>query len=226
MRRGAASKWRRATAHRCGRDDGSLCGLITGASTAAAVRGYTRGIPYTPQGTIQDYTSSPRHGRLAEMQRNIDREAGRAPTGLYEGPTITTKDGARPLFSPESARHPNRGPAPCRAPPPPYAPKFAAPAAMREDIMPPRSDSYQQDFRSDPACADDPEHLVAARQKILTMQSDSYGEAMRGVVAPPPPPDPDAPQGYRQPRVQLGDSWWMMMWSFVILFLVMAMYGK
>ncbi|AYU78897.1 hypothetical protein LdCL_230007500 [Leishmania donovani] len=145
MRQGAA----RGCACVAARSDG-LCGCIAGANTTTAVRGYTRGIPYTPQGTIQDYTSSPRHVRLAEMQRNIDREARRAPTGLYEGPTITTKDGARPLFPPEKARHPNRGPAPRGAPPPTYAPQFVAPAATREDMMPPQPDSYQRDLRSDP----------------------------------------------------------------------------
>ncbi|CAG9574114.1 conserved hypothetical protein [Leishmania major strain Friedlin] len=221
MRQGAARGCACVAAH-----SGGLCGCIASANTTTAVRGYTRGIPYTPQGTIQDYTSSPRHVRLAEMQRNIDREARRAPTGLYEGPTITTKDGARPLFPPEKARHPNRGPPPRGATPPTYAPQFVAPAATREDMMPPQSDSYQRDLRSDPAYADDPEHIVAARQRIMTMQSDSYGEAMRGMVAPPPPLDPDAPQAYRQPRVQLDDNWWILMWSFAALFVVMAMYGK
>ncbi|KAG5504684.1 hypothetical protein GH5_05308 [Leishmania sp. Ghana 2012 LV757] len=205
----------------CTRSAGGGCGC-----TASTTRGYTRGIPYTPQGTIQDYTSSPRHGNLAEMQRNIDKGAGRAPTGLYEGPTITTKEGPRPLFSAASARHPRCGPAPRAASPPLYAPQFAASATTREDMTPLQSHSYQRDLRSDPAYADDPQHIVAARQRVRIMQSDSYGEAMRGIVAPPPPPDPEAPEAYRQPRVQLDDSWWMLMWSFVVLFTGMAMYGK
>ncbi|CAJ1024917.1 hypothetical protein, conserved [Leishmania lindenbergi] len=160
------------------------------------------------------------------MQSNIDKAAGRPLTGLYDGPIITTKDGARPLFASENVRHPNRGQAPRRAPTPPHAPQFAAPSATREDMIAPQSDSYQRDLRSDPTYADDLEHVVAARQRIMTAQSDSYGEAMRGMVAPPPPLDPHAPPAYRQPRVQLDDSWWMLMWSFVVLFIVLAMYEK
>ncbi|KAG5478614.1 hypothetical protein LSCM1_06017 [Leishmania martiniquensis] len=194
--------------------------------TAVATRLYTRGIPFTPQGTIQDFTSSPRHGHLADMQRNIDKRAGRALSGLYEGPTITTKEGPRPLFSAENARHPSRGTVPRPTSPPPYAPQFTAFPVTREDMTPQPSASYQRDLRSDPAYAEDPEHIVAARQRAMSMQSDSYGDAMRGMVAPPPPLDPAAPQAYRQPRAQLTVSWWMLMWSFVVLFTVMAMLGK
>lgn len=184
-----------------------------------ATRCYTRGIPFAPQGTIQDFTSSPRHAKLAEMQRQVDKDAGRAPTGLYEGPTITTEHGAKPLFAPNAARHPSRGPAPGGRPP--YAPQFA-----RTDVLPPQSDTYQQDMRSDPAFESEPEHLVAARQRIMTMQSDSFGENPRGIVAPPPPLDPDAPREYRQPRVNLPDVWWVLLWSFAALFALMVRYGR
>ncbi|KAK7195827.1 hypothetical protein NESM_000513800 [Novymonas esmeraldas] len=219
---------RHTAAHACVRGGGHRGGGWCIGDGAVGLRRYTRGVPYTPQGTIQDFTSSPRHGSLAEMQRTIDKDAGRPPTGLYNGPTITTADGPRPLFDAAHARHPNRGQAPPGGsrPPPPFLSHFAAPTSSREAMMPPQSDSYQRDLRSDPACADEPEHVLAARQRIMTMQSDSFGESMRGVVAPPPPLDPGAPQAYQQPRVQLDDTWWMLMWSFVALFLIMAVYGK
>ena len=193
---------------------------------AMPYRAFTRGIPYAPQGTIQDFTSSPRHGRLAELQRNLDISAGRAPTHLYEGPTVTTKDGPRPLFD-DAATH-NPRPTAAGAPPSslPHLPLFAAQSASRMQMMPPPSDNYQQDLRRDPSQAETPEHIVAARQRIATMQSDSFGESPRGMVAPPPPLDPNAPREYIAPRVQLDDSWWLLMWAFVFLFVLMAKFGK
>lgn len=193
---------------------------------AVQERGFTRGIPYAPQGSIQDFTSSPRHGQLPDLQRNLDKSAGRAPTGLYDGPTITTKDGPRPLFprGGAPARHGLSGSGP--SPDLPHFPRFSVRPTSPLSMQPPQQDNYQQDLRSDPAQADTPEHIVAARQRIMTMQSDSFGESPRGIVAPPPPLDPDAPREYRQPRVPLDDTWWKLMWGFFILFLVMAKFGK
>jgi hypothetical protein len=201
-----------------------------GACTVVATphRSFTRGIPYTPQGTIQDFTSSPRHGQLAELQRNLDKSVGRAPTHLYEGPTVTTKDGARPLFPGGTQRNLRHGHSSSGGPSPPlpHMPHFAVPSAAREQMMPPLSDNHQQDPRTDPSQAEMPEHIVAARQRIMAMQSDSFGESPRGLVGPPPPLDPDAPREYRAPRVNLDDSWWILMWVFAFLFVVMAKFGK
>lgn len=189
--------------------------------------GFTRGIPYAPQGSIQDFTSSPRHGRLAELQRDLDKSAGRAPTGLYEGPTITTKDGPRPLFPKGGVANPRHGlTGSGPSPPLPQMPHMFVRPSSRMDMMPPQSDSYQQDLRSDPSQAESPEHVVAARQRIMSMQSDSFGESPRGIVAPPPPLNPYAPREYRAPRVQLDESWWMLMWGFAFLFVLMAKFGK
>ncbi|KPI83028.1 hypothetical protein ABL78_7956 [Leptomonas seymouri] len=201
-----------------------------GASARVLVphRIFTRGIPYAPQGTIQDFTSSPRHGRLAELQRDLDKAAGRAPTGLYEGPTVTTSDGPRPLFSEGSVSNPRHGLSGrgSSSSPLPHMPHFAVRSASRDQMLPPRSVNYQQDLRRDPSQAETPDHIVAARQRIMTMQSDSFGESPRGIVAPPPPLDPDAPREYRAPRVNLDDSWWMLMCTFAFLFLLMAKFGK
>ncbi|KPA84120.1 putative mitochondrial hypothetical protein [Leptomonas pyrrhocoris] len=200
----------------------------TGACVAVPHRSLTRGIPYAPQGTIQDFTSSPRHVQLAKLQHDLDKAAGRPPTGLYDGPTLTTRDGPQPLFAKGTARNPRYGPSVRGGPSPPlpHLPHFSVQSAAREQMLPPRSDNYQQDLRRDPSQAGTPEHIVAARQRIMTMQSDSFGESPRGMVAPPPPLDPDAPREYRAPRVHLDDSWWMLMWAFVILFVLMAKFGK
>ncbi|KAG8345051.1 hypothetical protein ERJ75_001056500 [Trypanosoma vivax] len=154
----------------------------TGTSIWVGWRAFARGRPYTPLGTVQDFTSSPHHMNLAEKQRELDAMCGRPPTHLYEGPTITTARGARALFEPD----------------------------MREDT-----------FRDDV-----PEHLAAARQRMAVLQSDSYGESIRGVVAPPPPPDLHAPLAFRQPRVELGAMWWTAMTVIVIAFLLMLRFGE
>ncbi|RNF00708.1 uncharacterized protein Tco025E_08742 [Trypanosoma conorhini] len=151
-------------------------------STVGIWRPFARGRPYTPVGTVQDFTASPHHMRLAEMQRELDEMSGRPPTHLYEGPTITTAHGPRPLFEP--------------------------------------------DAREDPSQCELPEHYVAARQRLMTLQSDSYGESIRGVVSPPPPPDADAPRGYQQPRVELGGTWWTAMTVIAAVFFLMAKFGR
>lgn len=181
-------------------------------------RRYTRGIPYSPVGTIQDFTSSPMHTKLAELQADIDKRAGRAPTDLYKGPTITTPKGPRPLLSREqrsatpSASSNRLG--------------HGLPHASLSDMMPPQSDSFQQDLRQDPSYADVPDHVTAARQRMLVMQSDSYGESIRGAVPPPPPLADDAPRAYTAPRIPLDDSWWILMLFFAFVLVLMAKYGK
>ncbi|RHW70946.1 hypothetical protein DPX39_080022300 [Trypanosoma brucei equiperdum] len=145
-------------------------------------RSFARGRPYTPLGTVQDFTSSPHHAQLAEKQRELDRMCGRPPSHLYEGPTITTPHGARPLF--------------------------------------------ERDMRDDPRNDELPEHYVAAQQRMAVLQSDSYGESIRGVVAPPPPlGEFDAVRAYQTPRVELGTAWWTAMATIVLIFLLMVRYG-
>nr|CCC91999.1 conserved hypothetical protein [Trypanosoma congolense IL3000] len=145
-------------------------------------RFFARGRPYTPLGTVQDFTSSPHHVGLAEMQRELDQRCGRSPTGLYEGPTIMTPQGPRPLF--------------------------------------------QGDMRDDPTNDELPEHYIAAQQRMSVLQSDSYGESIRGVVAPPPPVGFDIPRAYRPPRVELGVLWWSVMAVIVLTFLLLLKYGQ
>ncbi|ORC83718.1 uncharacterized protein TM35_000591100 [Trypanosoma theileri] len=148
----------------------------------AGGRTFARGRPYTPLGTVQDFTSSPHHTRFAEMQRELDEMNGRPPSHLYEGPTVTTAQGARPLF--------------------------------------------ERDMREDPMNDDLPEHYVAARQRMMTMQSDSYGESIRGVVSPPPPPDLNAPREYHQQQAELGAVWWTAITLIVIAFFLMVKFGR
>ncbi|KAH9593443.1 hypothetical protein LSM04_005324 [Trypanosoma melophagium] len=145
-------------------------------------RTFARGRPYTPLGTVQDFTASPHHTRLAEMQRELDEMNGRPPSHLYEGPTVTTTQGARPLF--------------------------------------------ERDMREDPMNDDLPEHYVAARQRMMTMQSDSYGESIRGVVSPPPPLDMIAPREYRQQQAELGTLWWNAITIILVLFFLMVKFGR
>ncbi|EPY33756.1 hypothetical protein STCU_02010 [Strigomonas culicis] len=180
-----------------------------------SARGYTRGMPYAPQGTIQDFTSSPRHTKLAEMQRDLDVRAGRSPTGLYAGPTITTAEGARPLF-PNITKDGSST----------FRPSMSKGPTRRDFEMPALGDRFQMDMRVDPAYAELPEHVVAAKQSMLTMQSDAYGESIRGVVPPPPPLDPEAPKAYTAPRIQLDTTWWVLMWLFASLFVFLAKVGK
>ncbi|CAD2219128.1 hypothetical protein AGDE_04580 [Angomonas deanei] len=179
----------------------------------SGLRSFTRGIPYSPVGTIQDFSSSPRHTRLAELQRDLDTQAGRAPTGLFNGPTISTREGMKPLIPPERL-YSFRASEGTR----PKASDFA---------MPKESQSFQQDMRVDPAYDDVPEHVRAAKQSMLMMQSDSYGESIRGVVPPPPPigevPDP---RPYTQPKVQLDDVWWILMGAIFALFAILVKFGK
>ncbi|ESL07664.1 hypothetical protein TRSC58_04643 [Trypanosoma rangeli SC58] len=158
--------------------------LVAGGAVGygAMWRSFTRGRPYTPVGMVQDFTASPHHVRLAEMQRELDEMSGRPATHLYEGPTITTAHGPRPLFEP--------------------------------------------DMRDDSAHDELPEHYVAARQRLMTLQSDSYGESIRGVVTPPPPPDAHAPRAYQQPRVELGGTWWAAVTIITAVFFLMAKFGR
>ncbi|EKG01337.1 hypothetical protein TCSYLVIO_007665 [Trypanosoma cruzi] len=160
-----------------------VCDMMAGGAVGNGVswRSFARGRPYTPLGTVQDFTASPHHVRLAEMQRELDEMSGRSPTHLYEGPTVTTAQGPRPLF--------------------------------------------EADMRDDAANDDMPEHFIAARQRLMTLQSDSYGESIRGVVSPPPPPDANAPRAYEQPRVQLGNIWWTAMTLIIVSFFLMARFG-
>lgn len=193
---------------------------------------FTRGIPYAPVGTIQDFTASPRHVALPELQRQQDLHHGRAPTGLYNGPTITAATGVRPLFargnaaSPQTTATGEAGGHVKKGDPARRKPR----SSFAEQVMPSASSSmgYQQDIRTDPRYADEPEHIRAARQSILAMQSDSAGEAIRGVVPPPPERDPayDAQySSYSPPRVQLGDAWWALLASFLLALALMVRYG-
>ncbi|PWU86833.1 hypothetical protein C4B63_110g33 [Trypanosoma cruzi] len=161
-----------------------VCDMMAGGAVGNGVswRSFARGRPYTPLGTVQDFTASPHHIRLAEMQRELDEMSGRSPTHLYEGPTVTTVQGPRPLF--------------------------------------------EADMRDDPANDDIPEHFIAARQRLMTLNSDSYGESIRGVVSPPPPPDANAPRAYEQPRVQLGNIWLTAMTLIIVSFFLMARFGR
>ncbi|RNE96699.1 hypothetical protein TraAM80_09668, partial [Trypanosoma rangeli] len=59
-------------------------------------RSFTRCRAYTPVGTVQDFTTSPHHVRLAEVQRELDEMSGHRVTHFYEGLTITMAHGPRP----------------------------------------------------------------------------------------------------------------------------------
>lgn len=64
------------------------------------VQFFSRGIPYTPEGTIQDFTSSPRHVGIERLFQEKDEAilGRKRPGANYTGPVVTTRDGSRPLF--------------------------------------------------------------------------------------------------------------------------------
>lgn len=68
------------------------------------IQSFSRGIPYTPEGTIQDFTSSPRHVGIERLfQEKDEAMLGRTRPGAnYNGPIVTTREGSRPLFSSSS----------------------------------------------------------------------------------------------------------------------------
>ncbi|CCW68251.1 unnamed protein product [Phytomonas sp. Hart1] len=183
----------------------------------SSVRGIaTRGIPYSPSGTIQDYTSSPRHLSLAEMQYNFDRHLGRKTNGLYDGSTFVPGVGAHPVD-----RFPFYYPSPNA-----QQNKAAPPHKALEDLLPELGSGYTADLRTDQAFADLPEHIRAAKQSILMAQSDSSGQVPRGLIPPPPPPDHKAiPKAYQAPRVHLSGLWWLLMCLFICIFSILGRYG-
>ncbi|CCW63733.1 unnamed protein product [Phytomonas sp. EM1] len=177
----------------------------------------TRGIPYSPRGTIQDYTSSPRHLSLAEMQFDFDRRTGRKTNGLYDGTTFVPGVGAQPAER-FPFYYPQESPRYGESPPPHKA---------LEDLLPELSSGYMADVRTDPTHAELPEHVRAAKQSIMISQSDSCGEVPRGLV-PPPPPSCKANvtlRAYQPPRVHLPGFWWALICLFVFMFAIMGKYG-
>lgn len=215
--------------------------LALAGSALAVPRCFHGGIPYAPQGTLMDFTSSPRHVGLYELQADLDRRAGREHTGMYAGSTFIPGKGAQPA-------HPAR-------PMPFYTGTYAASDKERSEsfdklkpweqeyirqrvpqrerrgaidtIKPDLGDNYQADVRVDPEFDELPESLRAARQSLLMNQSDSYGEALRGVVPPAPPIDPQtAPRAYQSAQVQLSPLWYLLVSLFAAMFFLMARSGK
>lgn len=221
-----------------------------------ATRHYGRGIPYTPLGTIQDFTASPRHSGMATAQQQQEIREGRTPSEVYHGPTITTPHGARPLFSSEVQEMPDVNPNAAvkrmaervrdrqqlegqlyphysvddLKPPPPrpyHATAVDSIVAEAEQLrMPQFSDSYQEDIRVDPRYENMPDSVRAAQQSVIAAQSDSYGPAIRGIVPPPPPPDPNAPSSYVIPKVELPSLWYTLLSVFAVFIAVLAAFGK
>lgn len=189
--------------------------------------GNVRGRPYLAQGTILDYTASPQHQSLPDLQMTLDQSAGRAPTGLFNGPVVMSEKGIKPLFSGrahEERTQQQRMQRLTRQQPSFYAQEMTHYNA--KSIVPPLNDGYQPDMRIDSAFDDLSPVERAARQSILDNQSDSYGEAQRMMVPPPPRIPDDAPRAYVPPKVQLDNFWWPLMWSFVLLFFLLAKLGR
>lgn len=196
----------------------------TTGSVAEAMRHYSRGIPYTPVGTIQDFTSSPRHMGIGKLLREKDEAMNRSGDGDYAGPIITTPQGSRPMFGPRGGSY-DMGPSSHFSRPPPSSfdphslPLYGQTSAMS-------SETYRQDCRFDPRYDHLPDHVRAAQQSVVDMQHDSYGESIRGMVPPPPPvSEMDAPTPYRPPRPAIPPYWYTIVVTFLAVFVLMGRYG-
>lgn len=226
----------------------TVCGSVTtrrATSSVTAVvlaRRHQRGIPYAPRGTIMDFTSSPRHAGLMDLQRDLDVRTGRVTNGVYDGASFVPGEGAQPAWTTpfaatgaaggreeeERRRSGVEGLKPWEKE---YLRRRLPQRNRRtayDSFKPELGDSYQADVRTDPAYAHLPDHVRAAQQSILAHQCDSYGEVLRGVVPPPPPPTEGqmATPAYAPPRVELGVAWYALMGSFALLFYLLAAYGR
>lgn len=208
----------------------AVCGLprLTNARSRASLwmltRSFSRGIPYTHEGTIQDFTGSPKHVGFAKKWEETDR-AARGGASLhsardYSGPMMTTRDGLRPVFASGAAKGSFHSTSmDCSGPPPGYNSMqdfYAETVSMS-------GDSYRPDCRIDPRFAHLPPHVRSAQQSILAM----HEESIRGMVPPPPPVNPDeAPEGYTPPRVALPAYWGTLVSGFIAVFALMGIYGR
>lgn len=209
-----------------------LHGMIRSEMPPQVHQVHTRGIPYSPPGTEQDFSCSPRHAGLYELQRELDMRTGRTDSGgIYEGASFIPGVGAQPAtrFPFPNAPSPKyRVQAPSAFGGPTRSAFLAGerpPGAALADLMPELGSGYQADLRSDPSSTDS-NVMAAAKQRILASQHDSYGEVPRGIVPPPPPLDARrAPQSYIQPRVQITDAWMGLVASFAVVFVLLSKYG-
>lgn len=186
------------------------------ATTCGRVRRYGRGIPYAPEGTIQDFSCSPRHigmeKLLKEKERALRRGGGNVDDIDFTRPLMTTSSGTRPMGYDTQQQQPFSG------------------SSMRHifsEAVATAGDQYQQDRRMDPQFSHLPGHIRSAQQSVIDMQSDCYGESIRGMVPPPPPVDPDAaPQAYTPPRVDVTAAWYVAISGFICVFCLMSRYGR
>mmetsp|Transcript_54155 Transcript_54155/g.62279 ORF Transcript_54155/g.62279 Transcript_54155/m.62279 type:complete len:197 (+) Transcript_54155:26-616(+) len=170
-----------------------------------------RAVPWVPQGTMMDFTSSPRHAALNDLQRDLDLAAGRPVTErvpVAQGPVIMSADGTLKPYTETlpggSKRH------------------YQHPAAAGQR---PRS-VFDMD-ESDMTPHEELTHEQEIRKRLYANRVDSYGPQPRKPVRPPPPVDPMMmPEAYHAPTPQITPLWFGIMGVTVVSIYCMAKYGR
>jgi len=173
----------------------------------------TRGIPYRPKGEPMEMPGSPRHFAMQQVlsKEKLQRETAEA----------VLRQQGRPQGGPQYTPHAAEGrPLTMGAP---VVPDFES---VMNGLGSSGGEGYKQDVRANPAYENVPEHVLAARERMSSMEVDSFGPASRRMVRPPPPILDDAPRAYFAPRVELPAWWWGLMAFFMATFYVLSRYGN
>lgn len=184
-----------------------VCGDV--ASLGAQLRSFGgRAVPWVSQGTMLDFTSSPRHASLNDMQRDLDMAAGRPITErvpVAKGPVIMSADGTLK----------------------PYTETLPGGAQRHYTAEGQRPRSVFDMDDSDPTPHEELTHEQEIRKRLYTDRIDSFGPRPRKPVRPPPPIDPmTAPRPYTPPAPQITPLWFGIMGATAVTITLMVRYGR